>query len=331
MNGKVCTHALRYWIAVMSVALGVVHCALADDKVGRIGVVLAQSPELELRGYDGFWRRLQALGWVRGKNLIVEERSAHGDPRLLPRLMREVLERNVDVILTGSTPSGFAAKNATKTVPIVLFSVGDPVGSGLVSSLAHPGGNITGFSTQATDGLPGKWLELMHEAIPKLSSVAVIFNPANPLNELQLKQLQRDAPAVHIALSTIAVTKPEALEPALKRAGTMARAALVLTDPLTIGHRKEVIAAAARYRVPAMYTMLEFADAGGLMAHGVDHAPQMRRSAEYVDKILRGASAGDLPIEQPGQFKVVFNMRAAQTLGIAIPESVLMRADEVIK
>ena len=245
--------------------------------------------------------------------------------------MNEVLSKNVDVIVTGSTPGALAAKKATSTVPIVVMSMGDPVGAGLVSSLAKPGGNLTGMSTQATDGLPGKWLELMQEAFPKLSSIAVIANPTNPLCQIQWSQLQQAAPALRLKLTMLAVKSPEDLPPALKQARSIAQAALVLTDPMTFANRRGIAAAAVKYRVPTMYTMLESADEGGLLAHGVDHTSLARRSAEYVDKILRGSNPGDLPIEQPGEFELVVNLKAAQAIGVTIPEGLRLRADEVIR
>jgi len=305
--------------------------AHAQERTARIAMVLTIDPGLQVRGFGGFWERLSELGWVRGKNLLAYELSAKGQPERFAPLMNEALSKNVDVIVTGSTPGALAAKKATSTVPIVVMSMGDPVGAGLVSNLAKPGGNLTGLSTQATDGLPGKWLELMQEAFPKLSSVAVIANPTNPLGQIQWNQLQQAAPALRLKLTLLAVKNSEDLPLAFKQASGLAQAALVLVDPMTFGSRRAIAAAAVKYRVPTMYTMLEFADDGGLIAHGVDHTPLARRSAEYVDKILRGSNPGDLPIEQPAQFKLVINLKAARSIGVSIPEGLRLRADEVIR
>jgi putative ABC transport system substrate-binding protein len=294
-------------------------------------MVLTLEPGLQLRGYPGFWERLSELGWIKGKTLLVYEVSARGQPDRFATLMNEVLSKNVDVIVTGSTPGALAARKATSTVPIVVISMGDPVGAGLVSSLAKPGGNLTGMSVQATDGLPGKWLELMQEAFPRLSSAAIIANPTNLVCQIQWTLLQQAAPALRLKLTLLAVKKPEDLAPALKQARGLGQAALVLADPMTLANRRAIAAAAVKYRVPTMYTMLEFADDGGLLAHGVDHAPLARRSAEYVDKILRGSNPGDLPIEQPGEFKLVINLKAGQAIGVSIPEALRLRADEVLR
>ena len=305
--------------------------AIADERVARLAMVLTLEPGLQVRGYSGFWERLSELGWIKGKNLLVYEVSAKGQSDRFATLMNDALSKNVDIIVTGSTPGALAAKRATSTVPIVVMSMGDPVGAGLVSSLAKPGGNLTGMSIQATDGLPGKWLELMQEAFPKLSGVVVIANPTNPLAQIQWNWLQQAASALRLKLTLLAVKNPEDLAPALKQARGLGYAALVLTDPMTFENRRAIAREAVKFRVPTMYTMLEFADDGGLLAHGVDHTPLARRSAEYVDKILRGSNPGDLPIEQPGEFKLVINLKAAQAIGVSIPEALRLRADEVIR
>jgi putative ABC transport system substrate-binding protein len=209
--------------------------------------------------------------------------------------------------------------------------MGEPVANGLVDSLARPGGNLTGLSMAWGDGIPGKWLELMHETIPQLATVAVIANPDNPLNRSVVKELAAAAPKSGMKLRVIEVREPEELERAFQQARVRAQAVLVLPDALTVYHRRRITALAAKHRLPDMYALFEFMDAGGLMAYGVDQAVLFRRAAEYVDKVLRGARPADLPIEQPTRFKLVLNMTTAKALGITIPQSILLRADEVIR
>jgi putative ABC transport system substrate-binding protein len=303
----------------------------ADAAAARVGVVWVTSPKMEGRGTSDFWERLKELGWIKGKNLHVEERWAGGRLEQLPALMNDVVARGVDVIVTTSTPAAIAAKNATSTIPIVIFSVGDPVGVGLVSNLARPGGNLTGLSIQATEGLPSKWLELMREALPRVSTVAVIFNPDNPLGELQWQELLSAAAELNIKLRPLRVRKPDDFESVFKQAKAETQAVLVLADPMTFERRQRIVALAARYKLPGMYTMLEFADDGGLIAHGVDRAVLAGRAADYVDKILRGAKPGDLPIDQATKFSIVINLKTAKALHITMPESMLLRADELIR
>jgi putative ABC transport system substrate-binding protein len=303
----------------------------ADEPVARLGVVWVASPKMEGRGSSNFWARLKELGWTRGKNLQVEERWAGGRLEQLSTLMNDVIAHGVDVIVTASTPAAIAAKNATTTIPIVILSAGDPIGVGLVSNLAKPGGNLTGLSIQATEGLPSKWLELMREALPHASSVAVVFNPANPLGELQWQQLQAAASELSIKLRPLRARTPADLESVFKQAKSGTQAVLVLTDPMTFEERRHIVALAARYKLPGMYTMLEFAEDGGLIAHGVDRAILASRAADYVDKILRGAKPGDLPIDQATKFSTVVNLKTAKALHITMPESILLRADELIR
>lgn len=317
--------------AVMSVGLQNVGEAHAADKVAHIGLVSPESSGATAGAMAAFWDHLRELGWVEGKNLVIERRSAAGRIDQLPALMADVIGRNVDVLVTYSTPGAFAAKNATNTIPIVVASMGEPVASGLVDSLARPGGNLTGLSMAWGDGIPGKWLELMHETIPQLATVAVIANPDNPLNRSVVKVLTAAGPTSAVKIRIIEVREPDELERAFQEARERAQAVLVLPDALTVFHRRRIVALAAKHRLPDMYALFEFMDVGGLMAYGVDQAVLFRRAAEYVDKILRGARPADLPIEQPTRFKLVLNMATAKALGITIPQSILLRADEVIR
>ena len=301
------------------------------QKVVRLGFVHSQSPSTTNRGLSAFWERLAELGWVQGRNLVSEERWAEGHIERLPALMADMVERRVDVIVTYSTPAAVAAKSATNTIPIVVESMGDPVGTGVAASLAHPGGNLTGLSLQMTEGIPGKWLELLQETVPRLSTVAVIGNPDTPLFELVRHPLEAAASARNLKLKFIDMRAPEVLETAFGQARRAAQAAVVIPDPLTFYYQRRVAAQAARDHLPVMYGLPEYVDAGGLMAYGPNQAVLFRRAAEYVDKILRGANPADLPIEQATQYVLIVNLKAASALRLTIPESILQRADEVIR
>ena len=274
---------------------------------------------------------MRELGWVEGMNLAIEVRWAEGRVERLPALMREVLAYKPDVLVTHSTPGAVAAKNATSKVPIVNASMGDPIGTGLVPSLARPGGNLTGLSLEWGEGVAGKWLELLRETIPRLSAVAVVYQPDSPLNKVLVEELKNVAPALRIKLSFIGVREPEELEQSIKQARRTAQAALLPGDLFVEHHHRQIIALAAKYRLPVISGLRSFADAGGLMSYGVDQIVQYRRAAEYVDKILRGARPADLPIEQPTVLSLTVNLKTAKALGLTIPESILLRADEVIK
>jgi len=303
----------------------------AADRVARIGFVGPESSGASAGAIAAFWDRLRELGWIEGKTLVIEQRWAAGRINQLPDLMAEVIGRKVDVLVTYSTPGAIAARNATNAIPIVVASMGEPVANGLAESLARPGGNLTGLSMAWGDGIPGKWLELMRETIPQLATVAVIANPDNPLNRSVVKELTAAAPTSGVKLRVIHVRESEELERAFQRARERAQAVLVLPDALTVFNRRRIVALAAKHRLPDMYALFEFIEVGGLMAYSVDQAVLFRRAADYADKILRGARPADLPIEQPTRFKLILNMKTAKALGITIPESILLRADEVIR
>jgi putative ABC transport system substrate-binding protein len=307
------------------------HAAPPPGKVSRVGFVSPQSAATAPRGVNAFWDRMRELGYVEGQNLVVESRWADDHYDRLPALMAEVLGKRIDVLVTVATSGAAAAKSATSTVPIVGIGMADPVRTGLVNSLARPGGNVTGMSMGWGDGMAGKWLELLQETVPRLSTVAVIENPANPLVQNLVKELKAIAPSRGLKLRIIEVGNPAALDQAFAQASRNAQAVLALPDPMIAAHLQRVTALAAKYRLPAVYYLREFPDAGGLMAYGPDLAVMTRRAAEYVDKILNGARPGDLPIEQPTKFELVVNLKTAKALGLTIPESILLRADEVIR
>jgi len=299
--------------------------------VVHLGFVQPQSPSNDLRGVSAFWERLRELGYVEGKNLLVERRSAEGRNERLPALMNEMAADKVDVVVTYGTPAAIAAKNATSTIPIVVAALGDPVGTGLAGSLARPGGNLTGLSMGYSEGMAGKWLELLQEVVPHASVIAVIANTNNPVARDAVKDLETIAPIRRAKLRLVEVHEPTALDRAFQQAKRKALAVLILPDPMLAAHRREVTALAAKYRLPAMYYLGDYVEAGGLIAYAPDFSAMCRRAADYVDKILKGAKPADLPIEQPTKFELVVNLKTAKALGITIPESILLRADEVIR
>jgi putative ABC transport system substrate-binding protein len=309
-----------------SVRLGVV-----GPKVAKLGFVGPELPSTQARANAAFFERLRELGWVQDDNLIVERRWAEGRIERLSNLMADVVRLKVDVIVTVGTPAALAARKATNSVPIVVASMGDPVAAGVAVDLGRPGGNLTGLSLGWTQGIPGKLLELMQEVSPRLTTVAVIGNPDSPAVRLIAKPLDAAAAARGVTLRYIDVRGQEGLKAAFERARQQANAVMVLPDPLTMQHRQEVTALAARYRLPAIYGLREFAESGGLMAYAPDHVSMFRHAADYVDRILRGAKPEDLPIEQPTRYALTVNLKAAKATGIKVPESILLRADEIIK
>jgi putative ABC transport system substrate-binding protein len=280
---------------------------------------------------QAFLRGLRELGWVEGQNIAVEYRWAEGRLERLPELAAELVGLKVDAMLVGGTQAALAAKQATTTIPIVLAGIGDPVGTGLVASLARPGGNITGLSFLASE-LSAKQLELLKEAVPKVSRVAVLWNPTNSFHRLALRDAEAAARSLGVQLQLLEARSPNEFDSAFavvtrKRAGAL----LVLADAVFLLHRTRLADLAARSRLPAMYGLTEHAQVGGLMAYAPNFADSFRRAAGYVDKILKGAKPGDLPVEQPTKFDLVINLKTAKALGLTIPQSLLIRADQVIQ
>jgi putative ABC transport system substrate-binding protein len=309
-----------------------VHAADTTQRVVRVGMVgLESSASNAPPGLSVFWQRLRELGWVEGENLLIEARWAAGRTDRLPTLMAELIEAKVDVIVSGGELVATAAKNATSTVPIVGIAMGDPVRSGLVASLARPGGNLTGMSMGYGEDFNGKWLALLQEAVPRLSTVALILNPNNSLARDLAKGAKAIAPKRHLKIQIIEVREPEDFDGAFEQARQQAQAVLVQGDPLFVQNRGQITALAAKHRLPAMYSLLFFVDLGGLMAYAPDFSVMFRRAADYVDKILRGAKPATLPIEQPTQYLLGVNLKTAKALGLTIPQSVLLQADKVIR
>ncbi len=245
--------------------------------------------------------------------------------------MEEAVARGPDILVTYTTAAGLAAKKATATIPIVNAMMGDPVRTGLAESLARPGGNLTGLSLAIGEGMGGKWLELLHECVPRASTVAVIGNTDNPTTGKIVKELRAAAPKLGLRLRIITASTPEALTKGMGEARKHSQALVVLPDSFLMIQRERVVELAARHKLPAIYGLREFVDSGGLIAYAPDMIVLFRRAAEYVDKILKGARPADLPIEEPRQMKLTVNLKTARELGLDVPESILLRAQEVIR
>ena len=317
-------------------AVGLLAAPLAAEgqptgKVPRIGYLGANPPSANAARIEAFRQGLLELGYVDGKNIIIEWRSAEGRLNHLPALAAELVRLKVDVIVTGGSPTTRAAKEATVTIPIVMAQDGDPVGNGFVASLARPGGNITGLSSLFSE-LGGKRLELLKEIMPRLSHVAVLGTSTNPANAPQLRETELAAGAFGVKLQYLDVLDPKDIETAF-RAASNARvdAVLVLVSTVFNSQRTQMAELAVKSRLPAIYGQQEFVAAGGLMTYNVSTADLWRRSATYVDKILKGRKPADLPVEQPTKFEFIINLKAAKQIGLTIPPSVLARADQVIE
>ncbi len=305
--------------------------AAKATKVWRVGFLGAETASTGRHFLDAFRQGMSEHGYVEGQNVTIDQRWAEGRSERFRDLTAELTRLKPDVIVTLSTLAALAAKATTRTTPIV-FVAGDPTGSGLVQDLARPGGNVTGLSLTLGEEFVGKWLELLGEAIPRLSRVAILSNPTNPANAGRLKVVQIAAQRLRIKLQHEEVTDANQLDSAFGAMSTgQAQGLIVFVDPLTVRYRARIVDLAAKTRLPAIYGFREFVDAGGLMAYGSSVPELCRRAAIYVDKILKGAKPGDLPVEQATQFEFVINLRTAKALGLAIPQSLLVRADQVIQ
>ena len=301
----------------------------AGGAVRRIGVLETTSLPLNAANFEAFRQALRELGYIEGRNLVIEYRSAEGRPERFPELAMELVRLNCDLIITRGTPAALAAKQASETIPIVMTSTADPFT--LVSSIAHPVGNITGLSSLSTD-LYSKRLELLKEIIPGLARVALLTNMGNPNSVRIRREVETAARSLGIASPLLDVRKPEDIGPAFDAASNQRVDALIVAlDTVTQTNRQFIALLAARHRLPAIYTSREFVEAGGLMTYGVSFPDLYRRAAIYVDKIFKGAKPAELPIEQPMKIDFVINLRAAKAIGLAIPETLLVRADEVIE
>ena len=278
-----------------------------------------------------FRQGFQDAGYTEGRNILIEWRHAHGNYDQLPRLAAELVQSKVDVIVAGDTLSAQAAKRATTTIPIVMVHISDPVGAGLVTSLAHPGGNVTGLTIMTPD-INTKRLQLLKETLPQATRIAVLWNPDTPFHPKLIEELKAAAPALSIKLTFVPVRPHEQFPPAfavLRHAH--AEVLYVLDDAFFASSITTILKLASQARLPVVYASKEYVRNGALMFYGVDHADQCQRAGGYVAKILNGTKPGDLPVEQPTQFVLLINMKTAKALGITIPDSILERADEVIR
>jgi ABC-type uncharacterized transport system substrate-binding protein len=307
--------------------------AQQPGKIPRVGVLRpGDAPPGDFGHREAFEGGLRDLGWTPGTNILIEYRYAEGKPERLSELAAELVQLAVDVIVASAPIGVRAAQQATRTIPIVMSTLPDPVGEGFVASLARPGGNTTGLTLDSED-LAGKQLELLKEALPKLSRVGVLRNPKAPGYDVAKGQIDVAARRLKLEVKDFPVSRPDDLAPtfaAMSRAGV--GAILVRRDVLVVEpNRAEVVARAAQRRLPAMYNFRQFPDSGGLMSYGANVNDIQRRSASYVDRILKGAKPGDLPVEQPTKFELVINLKTAKALGLTIPSSLLARADQVIE
>ena len=333
MNLKSAFRNFKSAITLCSLLLAPCYAVDAQQptKIPRIGFLAATSPQIETTRIEGFREGMRELGYVEGKNIVIEWRWAEGQFDRLPDLADELARLDVDVIVAGGSTSTGAAKKATTTIPIVMAQTNDPMGSGMIVSLAHPGGNVTGLSTLVPE-LSGKRLELLKEVVPKLSRVTVFGDSTAPGNAQSLKEAEPAAKALKISLQYLDVLAPKSIENVFREASKeRAGAVLVLVAPVLISRRKQIADLAIKTRLPAMYGQPEYVESGGLMSYGVSVVDLYRRAATYVDKILKGAKPADLPVEQPKKFEFIINLKAAKQIGLTIPPNVLARADRVIR
>jgi len=302
-----------------------------NAKTWRIGVLDTTSAKLNAANIDAFRDALRALGYVEGQNLAIEYRSADGRPDRFADLAAELVRLEVDLIVTRGTPAARAARKATGTIPIVMAAIGEPVATGMVASLAHPGGNVTGLSAFVTE-LTGKRVEILRELVPKVSRIALLDNMTNGSVPAQWEATKKAAAALGIQTLLCDVRKLEEIEPAVNAALAQQIDALsVGNDAVVIANRGQVIALAAQRRLPAIYATREFVDAGGLISYATNYPDLYRRAASYVDRIFKGARPAELPVEQPAKFELVINLKAARAIALDVPTALLARADEVIE
>jgi ABC-type uncharacterized transport system substrate-binding protein len=312
-------------------ALGLSAEAQQQKKIPRIGFLGNSTAALEENLVEPFRQGLHDLGYVEGKNILIEYRWAEGNYDRFPALIGELVAQKVDIIVTAGTPASLAVKKAAPSIPLIMAAVGDPIGTGLIESLAHPGGNVTGLSAIAAD-LEGKRIELLREVIPKLSHVAVLWNPANTFQVISEKEVQTAARALKMKVLSLGVQSPAQFDDAFATIRReRPRALLVLADRIFLQNRARIMEFATKQHLPGVYAYLELVEAGGLMSYGPSYADMHRRAAIYVDKILKGAKPADIPVEQPEKFELVINVKAAKQIGLIIPPNVLAKADRVIK
>ena len=321
----------RQFIALLGGAVALPFASRAQQAaMPVIGFLGTGTPSSWSQWTSAFVNRLSELGWIEGRNVKIEYRWADGQNERYAAIVAELVRLKVDVIVTQGTPAVLAAKRATAMIPIVFASAGDPVGNGIVENLARPNGNITGMSAQATDSAP-KRLELLREAIPTLRTLAIMANAGNPFSMLEVIEVQGAARTIGINTATSEIRQVEDIAPAFDTIKGHAEALFLSTDPLLVTNRVRINTLAQSMQMPTIGSWREFVEAGSLMSYGSNIPDQFRRAAEYVDRILRGAKPGDLPVEQPTKFDLIINLKTAKILGIEIPATLLARADEVIE
>jgi putative ABC transport system substrate-binding protein len=324
-------HKFFLTLVALLVVLSLPARAQPQGRARRIGFLGNSTAALEKNLIEPFRDGLRELGYVEGKNLLIEYRWAEGKYERFPTLIAELIALNVEVIVTAGTPASLAVKKATTSIPLVMIAVGDPVGTGLIESLAHPGGNVTGLTSIAAD-LEGKRLELLREVVPTLSHVAVFWNPASPFQVVAEKQVQTAAQLLRMKVLSLGVKAQEQFEDAFATIRRERPGALnVLADRLFLHNRVPIMEFATKHRLPGVHAYVELVEAGGLMSYGPSYPGMHRRAAYFVDRILRGTKPADLPVEQPAKFELVANLKAAKKIGVTIPPSVLYRADRVIR
>ena len=308
-----------------------IHAQRSSSGMPRIGVLIPGTPASFSQRIKAFVAGLSELGRVEGQTIAIEWKWANDRVDLLPELSAQLVQSQVDVIVTGGTPAAQALKAATQSIPIVVAIMADPVAAGLVENLARPGGNLTGFSIVAPE-LGAKRLQLLKEIVPTISSVAVLMNARNPQSQIELREMQTAASSMALRLDPIEVSAGGGLEDAFTAMNKAASQALiVLTDPILFSERKPTVELANRYRLPAVYPFQGYVEDGGLASYGPSDADLFRRAAGYVDRVLKGTKLGELPVEQPIKFDMYVNLGTARALGVAVPELFLTRADRVIE
>jgi putative ABC transport system substrate-binding protein len=330
-DGSVSKKVIRFALAAALLALSFSAEAQPQAKIYKIGMLRAQSVSGPASSQELVLRAFRELGYVEGKNITFETRSAEGRPDRFLALTEELVRLKVDVIVASSTSAALAAKNAARMTPIVFLNVSDPVAAGLVDSLARPGRNITGIAS-IDSVLAGKRLELLKETVPNLSRVAILWNPQDRGSIQQWNESQLAARDLGLQLHSMEVSSADKFEGAFKEAVKTLSAALAVTQhPLVVSNQKRVLDLATKTRLPAIYSRGDYATAGGLMSYGRDETEPYRRIASMVDKILKGAQPANLPVEQPKKFELVINLKAAKQIGVTIPQSIVYQADKVIK
>lgn len=336
-GGMMSKRALLAGVCVLAVAVSAVPFTSSAQKTGRVARVgflsdESRSGSLAELSFGAIAQPLKDLGWAEGQNLVFERRYAEGREAILPQLAADLVRLKVDMIIALGTPAARAVKDATATIPVVFARVGDAVGSGLVQSLAHPGGNLTGLTIISHD-LGPKRLELLKEAVPAISRVGVLWDPSFPLAARELKSAQDAARTLGIEIFAVTAQRAEQIDAALatlkrQRVGAVS----VLSGPPRFGeHRRRIADLTAKAGLPMMAYRREFVEAGGLMSYGPNFADMYRRAATYVDRVLKGAKPADIPVEQPAKIELVINLRTAKAIGLTLPPSLLLRADQVIE